>query len=74
MEKDNNIVDVSDNENLVKLVPISEMYKDWFLDYASYVILERSVPFILDGLKPVQRRILHSLREMHDGRYHKVGL
>ena len=73
MEKDNNIVDVSDNENLVKLVPISEMYKDWFLDYASYVILERSVPFILDGLKPVQRRILHSLREMHDGRYHKVA-
>ncbi|MBE37624.1 MAG: DNA topoisomerase IV [Flavobacteriales bacterium] len=74
IEEDNNIVNFSDNDDeLVKLKPISEMYQDWFLDYASYVILERSVPFILDGLKPVQRRILHSLREMHDGRYHKVA-
>jgi len=74
IEEDNNIVNFSDNnEELVKLKPVSEMYQDWFLDYASYVILERSVPFILDGLKPVQRRILHSLREMHDGRYHKVA-
>ena len=64
IEEDNNIVNFSDNnEELVKLKPVSEMYQDWFLDYASYVILERSVPFILDGLKPVQRRILHSLRE-----------
>jgi len=74
MTKDNNIEKFSDrNQDLVKLKPISEMYEDWFLDYASYVILERSVPFVLDGLKPVQRRILHSLREMHDGRYHKVA-
>ena len=49
------------------------MYKDWFLDYASYVILERAVPKIDDGLKPVQRRILHSMRKIHDKRYHKVA-
>lgn len=49
------------------------MYQDYFLDYASYVILERAVPTIEDGLKPVQRRILHALNEMHDGRYHKVA-
>tara|TARA_B100000579_G_scaffold367544_1_gene327972 strand:- start:33334 stop:35901 length:2568 start_codon:yes stop_codon:yes gene_type:complete len=73
-EENENIVDFSnENEELKRLVPISEMYQDWFLDYASYVILERSVPFILDGLKPVQRRILHSLKEMHDGRYNKVA-
>lgn len=53
--------------------PISSLYQGWFLDYASYVILERAVPHILDGLKPVQRRILHSLREMEDGRYNKVA-
>ena len=52
---------------------ISKMYEDWFLDYASYVILERAVPKINDGLKPVQRRILHAMREMHDARYHKVA-
>ena len=49
------------------------MYKNWFLDYASYVILERAVPHINDGFKPVQRRILHSLKELDDGRYHKVA-
>jgi topoisomerase-4 subunit A len=49
------------------------MYEDYFLDYASYVILERAVPAIEDGLKPVQRRILHAMRQMHDGRYHKVA-
>jgi topoisomerase-4 subunit A len=49
------------------------MYQDYFLDYASYVILERAVPDIKDGLKPVQRRILHSIHDMHDGRYHKVA-
>jgi topoisomerase-4 subunit A len=49
------------------------MYKDWFLDYASYVILERAVPHINDGLKPVQRRILHSMKRMDDGRYNKVA-
>ena len=52
---------------------ISNMYEDWFLEYASYVILERAVPKIEDGLKPVQRRILYSMREMHDSRYHKVA-
>ena len=49
------------------------MYKDWFLDYASYVILERAVPAISDGLKPVQRRILHSMKDLDDGRYNKVA-
>jgi topoisomerase-4 subunit A len=52
---------------------ISGMYKNWFLDYASYVILERAVPHVLDGLKPVQRRILHSMKRMDDGRYNKVA-
>ncbi len=53
--------------------PLSEMYQDYFLDYASYVILERAVPSIYDGLKPVQRRILHAMKEMDDGRFHKVA-
>ncbi len=48
-------------------------YKDWFLDYASYVILERAVPHTDDGLKPVQRRILHAMRQIEDGRYNKVA-
>lgn len=52
---------------------VSGMYEDYFLDYASYVILERAVPAIQDGLKPVQRRILHAMREMDDGRFHKVA-
>ncbi len=52
---------------------VSGMYQDWFLDYASYVILERAVPDIRDGLKPVQRRILHSMKRMDDGRYNKVA-
>lgn len=52
---------------------LSGMYKNWFLDYASYVILERAVPSIEDGLKPVQRRILHSMKQMDDGRYNKVA-
>lgn len=52
---------------------IAGMYRNWFLDYASYVILERAVPYIEDGLKPVQRRILHSMFEMEDGRYNKVA-
>ncbi|HSV87237.1 MAG TPA: DNA gyrase/topoisomerase IV subunit A [Bacteroidales bacterium] len=52
---------------------LSGMYQDWFLDYASYVILERAVPEMRDGLKPVQRRILHSMKEMDDGRYNKVA-
>ena len=52
---------------------LSGMYQNWFLDYASYVILERAVPHIIDGLKPVQRRILHSMKRMDDGRYNKVA-
>ena len=53
--------------------PVSQLYEDWFLDYASYVILERAVPKNEDGLKPVQRRILHAMKEMDDGRFHKVA-
>ena len=55
------------------VIPVSGMYENWFLDYASYVILERAVPAINDGLKPVQRRILHAMKEMDDGRYNKVA-
>ncbi len=54
-------------------VLINEMYQNWFLDYASYVILERAVPAVEDGLKPVQRRILHAMKEMDDGRYNKIA-
>ena len=56
-----------------KTVHLSGMYENWFLDYASYVILERAVPDVADGLKPVQRRILHAMKEMDDGRYNKVA-
>jgi topoisomerase-4 subunit A len=62
-----------DEQELHDVVPISGMYENWFLDYASYVILERAVPAINDGLKPVQRRILHAMKEMDDGRYNKVA-
>lgn len=55
------------------VLPVSGMYKNWFLDYASYVILERAVPAVEDGLKPVQRRILHAMKEMDDGRFNKVA-
>jgi topoisomerase-4 subunit A len=60
-------------EKEYKVKYISGMYKKWFLDYASYVILERAVPHLADGLKPVQRRILHSMKRMDDGRYNKVA-
>ena len=63
----------SDNELEDSLVRVSGMYKDWFLDYASYVILERAVPSIEDGFKPVQRRILHSMKDLDDGRFNKVA-
>ena len=59
--------------SLHSVASMSGMFRDWFLDYASYVILERAVPHLLDGLKPVQRRILYSMRRMEDGRYHKVA-
>jgi len=63
----------SNNGSLHDQLVIADMYENWFLDYASYVILERAVPAIEDGLKPVQRRILHSLKEMDDGRFNKVA-
>ncbi len=63
-------VPVREGDNLMHL---SGMFQDWFLDYASYVILERAVPHIADGLKPVQRRVLHSMKRMDDGRYNKVA-
>ncbi|MBT6807922.1 MAG: DNA gyrase/topoisomerase IV subunit A, partial [Flavobacteriales bacterium] len=63
----------NNTEKHENVIHVSGMYKNWFLDYASYVILERSVPYLKDGLKPVQRRILHSLKQLDDGRYHKVA-
>lgn len=60
-------------ENKHTVIPITGLYENWFLDYASYVILDRAVPHINDGLKPVQRRILHSLKEMDDGRFNKAA-
>ncbi len=71
IEEEKNFLDIENNPNT--LVKITGMYKDWFLDYASYVILERAVPAIDDGFKPVQRRILHSMKDLDDGRYNKVA-
>ncbi|MDG4715626.1 DNA gyrase/topoisomerase IV subunit A [Winogradskyella marincola] len=62
-----------DNSNQETITKVTGMYKDWFLDYASYVILERAVPAIEDGFKPVQRRIMHSMKDLDDGRYNKVA-
>lgn len=74
MNKDNDHnLPSSDLSNEGELVTLSGMYKEYFLDYASYVILERAVPDIDDGLKPVQRRILHAMKEMDDGRFNKVA-
>jgi len=61
------------NNGSSSVIHLQQMYRNWFLDYASYVILERAVPALEDGLKPVQRRILHSMRELEDGRYNKVA-
>ncbi len=63
----------SEDKKLQHVKDIPELYKSWFLDYASYVILERAIPEVLDGLKPVQRRILHTMRRLEDGRYNKVA-
>ncbi len=60
-------------ESITNITSLSGLYENWFLDYASYVILDRAVPHIHDGLKPVQRRILHSLKEMDDGRFNKAA-
>ncbi len=62
-----------EDREMQEVIPVSGMYENWFLDYASYVILERAVPAIEDGFKPVQRRILHSMKEMDDGRFNKVA-
>ncbi len=70
---ENNTEQKSEGNGLSDLLPLNGMYREYFLDYASYVILERAVPGISDGLKPVQRRILHALKEMDDGRFHKVA-
>lgn len=70
---DNDTNPENGDKSLHDSIPVTGMYKDWFLDYASYVILERAVPAIEDGLKPVQRRILHAMKEMDDGRFNKVA-
>lgn len=61
------------DQEMQDVLPVSGMYQNWFLEYASYVILDRAVPYMEDGLKPVQRRILHTMKEMDDGRYNKVA-
>ena len=75
MSKNNSLSDnhPQNGESGGSIITLSGMYEDYFLDYASYVILERAVPSVVDGLKPVQRRILHSMKEMDDGRFHKVA-
>ncbi len=78
---DDENINIEQNENIEKTEQtnadeqsvLSNMFKDWFLDYASYVILERAVPHLYDGLKPVHRRILHSMKRLDDGRYNKVA-
>ncbi|QCX39275.1 DNA gyrase/topoisomerase IV subunit A [Aureibaculum algae] len=75
MQEEEEIQPENNQENLSDetITKVSGMYKDWFLDYASYVILERAVPAIDDGLKPVQRRIMQSMKDLDDGRYNKVA-
>lgn len=63
----------NENSETAKVLHVSGMFQNWFLDYASYVILERAVPYLQDGLKPVQRRLLHSMWDLEDGRYNKVA-
>ena len=67
------VEDAQAQEDEYHVIPLKGMFENWFLDYASYVILERAVPAIEDGLKPVQRRILHSMDELDDGRFNKVA-
>ena len=67
------VIEAEEAGDLHRITHLPGMYKSWFLDYASYVILERAVPEVLDGLKPVQRRILHAMYELEDGRYNKVA-
>lgn len=72
-DQSENTVRNGSDEHMGQVVPVSGLYKNWFVEYASYVILERAIPAIEDGLKPVQRRILHAMKEMDDGRYNKVA-
>ncbi len=72
-ESTNSAVFQGDSPNEETITKVTGMYKEWFLDYASYVILERAVPALMDGLKPVQRRIMHSMKDLDDGRYNKVA-
>ena len=65
--------EVEQSSDLHNIVYVQSMFKNWFLDYASYVILDRALPDVYDGLKPVQRRILHSMNELEDGRFNKVA-
>lgn len=69
----NNNQNGEDKDKLHNVIAVSGMYENWFLDYASYVILERAVPANEDGFKPVQRRIMHAMKEMDDGRFNKVA-
>src|SRR6201986_4507178 len=71
--EESNIESYEAEEVIHDVTPVSGLYENWFLEYASYVILERAVPAIEDGLKPVQRRILHAMKEMDDGRFNKVA-
>ena len=73
MSDDTNDLINEQDDNNETITKVTGMYKDWFLDYASYVILERAVPAIEDGFKPVQRRIMHSMKDLDDGRYNKVA-
>ncbi len=73
MSEDNNEIIDNQDEPQESITRVTGMFKDWFLDYASYVILERAVPAIEDGFKPVQRRIMHSMKDLDDGRYNKVA-
>lgn len=70
---DLNNFDSKEEEGGTKIMPLSGLYENWFLDYASYVILERAVPALEDGFKPVQRRLMHSMKDLDDGRYNKVA-
>ncbi|OQA97241.1 MAG: DNA gyrase subunit A [Bacteroidetes bacterium ADurb.Bin217] len=72
-EVQDNTIQAKQDSDIQHIKYISGQFEDWFLDYASYVIMERAVPYINDGLKPVQRRILHSMKRMDDGRYNKVA-
>ncbi len=73
MQEENDKINEQENNNQETITKVTGMYREWFLDYASYVILERAVPAIDDGFKPVQRRIMQSMKDLDDGRYNKVA-